>query len=96
MYPTVVIVLVETQRSMVDVCEIHTSNASTLAGPVASESRPTTLGHLSFAVRPGHSTTDSEAESQLSNALHNQGTWVATRGYSQSKRESGGPVGTSG
>ena len=52
MYPTIVIVLVETQRSMTDICEIGTPNASRLADPVpvASEARATTLGHPSFAV----------------------------------------------
>ena len=64
MYPTVVIVLVETQRSMTDVCEISPSNASKFAGPVASEARSATLGHISFAVGPVHSATDDEAEPQ--------------------------------
>ena len=73
MYPTVVMVLVETQRSMADICEISPSNASRLAGPVASEARPATLGHLSFAVGPVHSATDNEAESQRSRALQSQG-----------------------
>ena len=36
MYPTVVIVLVETQRSMTDICE-GLSNASRIAGPVPSD-----------------------------------------------------------
>ena len=72
MYPTVVIVLVETQRSMADICEIGPPNASQLAGPVASEARPATLGHLSFAVGPVH-TTDDEAESQRSCVLQSQG-----------------------
>ena len=39
MYPTVVMVLVQTQRSMVDVCEISPSNASKIIGPVASKVR---------------------------------------------------------
>jgi len=73
MYPTVVIVLVETQRSMTDVCEIYPSNASKFAGSVASDPRPATLGHLSFAVGPVHSTTDNEAESQRSGTLQSQG-----------------------
>ena len=62
MYPTVVIVLVETQLPAVDACEINPSNASKLAGPVASEARRAILS-LSFAVGPGHTTTDNEAES---------------------------------
>jgi len=73
MYPTVVIILVETQRSMADVCEISPSNAGRLAAPVASEVRPASLGHLPFAVGPVHSTTDNEAESQRSRALESQG-----------------------
>jgi len=66
MYPTVVIILVETQLSKTDVFEIRSSNASGLAGPVASGARSATLGHLSFAVGPVHSTTDNEAGSQCS------------------------------
>ena len=73
MYPTAIIVLIETQRSMADVCEISPSNASKFAGPVGSEARPATLGHLSFAVEPIHSTMDSEAGSQRSRALQSQG-----------------------
>ena len=73
MYPTVVVVLVETRRSMMDVCEFSPSNESKLAGPVASEARPATLGHRPFAVGPVHSTTDDEAESQRSHALQSQG-----------------------
>ena len=73
MYPTVVIILVETQRSATDICEISPSNASRLAGPVTSAARPTTLGHLSFAVRTVHSSTDNEAEPQRSRALQSQG-----------------------
>ena len=73
MYPTVVILLVETQRSMTDICEISPSNASKLAAPVASEARPATLGHFSFVVGPVHPTTSGEAESQLSRGLQSQG-----------------------
>ena len=72
MYPTVVIVLVETQNSMTDICEISPLNTTELAGPVASEPRPASLGHLSFAARPVHSMTDNEAESQLSRTLQSQ------------------------
>jgi len=55
---------------MTDVFEISLSNASNGAGPVASvEVRPAILGHLSFAVRPVHSTTDNKAESQGSRTL---------------------------
>ena len=52
MYPTVVVVLIEKQRSMADVCEFIPSNLSKLAGPVESDTRHATLGHLSFVVRP--------------------------------------------
>ena len=77
MYPTVVIVLVETQRSMADVCEIGPSNASKLGAPVkapvAPEAHPATFGHLSFAVGPVHSTAGDGVESQCSRVLQNQG-----------------------
>jgi len=73
MYPTVVIILVETQRSITDVCESSPSNASKLAGPPASEARPATLGHLSFAAGSVHSMMDNEVESQYSCALWSQG-----------------------
>jgi len=69
----VVIVLVETQRSMTDICEISPSNAGKLAAPVGSEACPATPGHLFFAVAPAHSTTDHEAEPQRSRALRSQG-----------------------
>jgi len=72
MYPTLVILLVETQRSMTDMCEISPSNASKFAGPVVSEARQGTLGHLSFAIGSGYSTTDNEAESQPSRTLQSQ------------------------
>ena len=64
MYPTVVVLLVESQRSMTDVCEISPSNASQFAGRLGSEARHATLGHLSFAVGPVESLMDSEPESQ--------------------------------
>ena len=65
-YPTLVIVLVETQRSMSDICEISPSNASKIPGLMASDTRAATLGHLSFAAGTVHSTTDNELESQRS------------------------------
>lgn len=61
-----VIVLVETQRTMADVCEISPSNGSIPAGPMAS-------GRLSFMAWPVHSTTDDESESQHSHPLRSQG-----------------------
>jgi len=64
-----VMLLVATQRSMMDVWEISLLNASSGAGPVASKVRPPILGQLSFAVGPVHRTTDNEAESQGSRAL---------------------------
>ena len=73
MYPTVVILLVETQRSMTDVCEISPSNAIKLAGPVAPEARPATSGHPSLAVGLVYSSTDNEAETQRPRALGSRG-----------------------
>ena len=74
MYPTVVMVLVDTQRSMMDVCEISPSNASKLAGPVSSEAHPATSGQIFFAAgQPVHSTTEKEAGSQSSCTLQSQG-----------------------
>ena len=67
MYPTIVVVLVETQRSMVDICEIGTSNASKTAGAVASdhEAHAATLGHISFAAGSINSEMDKEAVQNL-------------------------------
>ena len=73
MYPTVVILLVETHRSMMDVYGISLSNAPELASPVASEARPATSGRFSLVVWPIHSTTDNEAGFQRSCALQSQG-----------------------
>ena len=64
MYPTVVIVLVETHRSMADICEVGLSDVSNFAGSTTFEARPATLGHLSFADGTTYSTMDSESESQ--------------------------------
>jgi len=72
MYPTVVIVLVETQRSMTDVWEINLSNASKLVGPVASQPHAATLGHLSLAVGQMDCTTDNDSEFQGSRVLQSQ------------------------
>ena len=69
MYPTVVIVLVETQRSMVDVWKIIPSNTSELTGLAAPEAHSTTLGHISFAPGP----LGNEAESQRSRTLKSHG-----------------------
>ena len=75
MYPTMVIFLVETQRSMQDICEICTLSLNKIAGPVASEARPAASGRLSFVVGQVHSTTvmGGEPESQLSHSLQRQG-----------------------
>ena len=74
MYPTVVILLIETQRSMTDICEISLSNGSKTADLVAAEAHPATLGYLSFAVGPAHSVTrDDKVESQCSPGLWSQG-----------------------
>ena len=48
MYPTLVIVLVKTRRSMTDICEIST--LSKVADPLASETRDATSNHLAFVV----------------------------------------------
>ena len=72
MYPTVAILLVESQRSMMDFCEISRSNASKLVGPVALEAQPATSGNLRFAVRrlwPVHCTMDDKAKSQRLHTL---------------------------
>ena len=76
MGPTVIIVLVETKRSMTDIFEISPSNTIKFAGPVASEARPVTLGHLSFAVGPVRSTADNQAESQRSRFTESR--WTGT------------------
>ena len=59
MYPTVVIVLVETQRSVTDIRETSTPNASGPAGPMATNAPAATAGHLSFGVL--NITTDNDA-----------------------------------
>ena len=72
MYPTVVIVLVETRRS---ICEISQLNAGGLAGPVTSNAHAATLECLSL-VEPVHSMTENEAESQRSwGAMSRNMTW---------------------
>lgn len=87
MYPTVVMVLIETHRSMTDVCGISPSIASKLAGAVASEARPATSRHFTFAVGPVHSTVDNEI-SALTRVVEPR--WAGTLGgHSRSKRESG-------
>ena len=74
MYPTMVMVLVQTQRSMADVCEISLSKTIKFMGPVASEARSETLGRLTYVVDPVHNTMmDNEAGSQRSRALQSHG-----------------------
>ena len=70
-HPTIVMILVETQRSMVDICEISSSNANRLAGLVVSdpEARAATSTHPSLAVGPINSTVNHEAESPPCRAL---------------------------
>ena len=65
MYPTLVVLLVQLQRSMTDVWEISSPNAGRPGGPVASEIRHATLGHLSFAVGLVYSGTDNEEHHAL-------------------------------
>ena len=64
MYPTIVIVLVETRRSMEDICELNL-----LPG---LEARAATLGHPSLAIEPINSVVGDEAESPSSPALQSQ------------------------
>ena len=73
MYPIMVGLLVEYQRSMAVIREITPFNASQSAGSVASEARSATSEYLPFTVAPVYSTTDDEAESQRSHgALQSQ------------------------
>ena len=72
MYPTVVIVLVETQRSMTDICEISSLSATKLADPMASEARYATLGRLSLADGPVQSITGAKAEFWPSSTFRSQ------------------------
>ena len=67
------LLLVETQCSMMDVWEINPSNTTKLAGPMASEARPATLGHFSRVIGLVQSITDGEAESQRSRRLQSKG-----------------------
>ena len=64
-----VIVLVETQRSMADICEISPSIATKVP---ESEARSATLGRPSFAAGKIRTTMDSEAESQRTRASESQ------------------------
>jgi len=73
-YPTLVVVLVETQRSMTDICEISSSNASKIAGLDACAS---TLRHLSYVSI--HSTMHTESESQRSRVSRSQDGQVEHR-----------------
>ena len=69
MYPTVAILLVESQRSMMDFCKISRSNASKLAGPVALEAQPATSGFVVRRLWPVHCTMNDKAKSQRLHAL---------------------------
>ena len=73
MYPTIVIVLVETQCSMMDIHEISLLNASGLADLMAPDhgARVATLGRPSFAVGP-ITGTDNEAGSPPSRVVAKQ------------------------
>ena len=66
MYPTIVVVLVETRRSMADICEIVPSNASQIAGAAASDHE----AHL--AVEPINSVISDEAAAPPFRALERQ------------------------
>ena len=75
MYPTVVMLLLDTRGSMEDVCEISPLNASQLAGPVVSEARSHLQANspLRCVVRPVHSTMDDKSGFQCLHALQSQG-----------------------
>ena len=63
MYLTLVIVLIESQRSIMDACGISLLNTSGIAGPPASEARPATLGRPYFAIGSTRSITISALDS---------------------------------
>ena len=69
-----VVILVETQRSMTDIYETSLSDARRLAGLEASdlEARATTLGYPSFAAGPANSGMDHEADSSPSRVLQSR------------------------
>ena len=71
MYPTIVIVLVETQCSMTDIC-VGLSNASRLAGPVPSEFHAATLGHPPIPVGAVNSAVYNEADPPPSRLLQSR------------------------
>ena len=70
MYPILVIVMVETQRSMVDMCEISPFSASRVAGPASSLA----VRRLSCAVGPIHSAMGNKSE-----FLHSRGFKLQTQ-----------------
>ena len=69
MYPTMVIVLVKTQRSMVDLCAIGPSNAYKPADLVVAQAKAC-AATLSM-VGSIHSAMDNELESQRCRAVQN-------------------------
>ena len=70
-----VVVLVETQRSMADICEVSPSNASKLAGPVASQAGACapTPEYIPFSFESIHSTIENELESQVPRVVGTDG-----------------------
>ena len=73
MYPTVMILLVQSQRSMADICVISPSNPSKFVGPAVPEARPTALEHpRSIAVRQIYDTMDDEVEPRHSRTLQSR------------------------
>ena len=70
MYPTLVIVMVETQRSMADICEISPWNTGKIVCPAASLA----MGHLSRAVWSIHSGMENTSE-----YLHSRGFELQSR-----------------
>ena len=84
MYPTVVMVLVESQRPMTEITR-SLPNTHRLAGPVATEARAANLGHPLFSVL--NIMIDNEAESWPSHTAEPgctacAGTWFG-EGHSE-------------
>ena len=68
-----VIMLVETQRSMTDICDSITSIVMAGLAVPDHEARAATLGHPSFAVGAANNGVDGEAHSSQSRTLRSLG-----------------------
>ena len=64
------IILVESQRSMAEVCGVSPWDASKVDATDTSGTRPATFGHLSFAAGQGQTTMDTESYVHGSHALY--------------------------